>query len=101
MAPFCAICGTFKSIQVHHAVPFRLTHDNSQSNLVPLCVKHHRWIETLFVETERVGVPAEAGAVWMSMLRERQMAVAAKIREIARGFADQDGENVVAEGIRA
>lgn len=100
VAPFCAICGTTKTLQVHHAVPFRLTRDNSQGNLVPLCVRHHRWVETMFVETERHGVPPEARLLWMSMLRERQMAVATYIRNFARAN-HQDGQNIVAQTIRA
>ena len=38
---FCAICGTTKNIHIHHIIPYRLTQDNSPSNLVPLCIKHH------------------------------------------------------------
>ncbi len=52
--PFCAICGTRRNLQVHHIVPFRLSFDNSQDNLVPLCQKHHRYIETVFCEIEGV-----------------------------------------------
>lgn len=50
--PFCAICGTRRNLQVHHIVPFRLSFDNSQENLIPLCRKHHRYIETIFCEIE-------------------------------------------------
>ena len=36
VAPFCACCGTTKKqLQVHHIVPFRLTFDNSDQNLIP------------------------------------------------------------------
>lgn len=65
-------------------VPYRLTQDNDQSNLTPLCRKHHRWVETIFVETEQEGVPENAKLLWWSMLKERQMATAAKIKEVAR-----------------
>lgn len=82
-APFCAICGTTKRLQVHHIIPFRLTRDNSQANLVPMCGKHHRMIETMLVETEAFGFDDAANVAWAGMLRERQMATAAKIREVA------------------
>jgi hypothetical protein len=65
-------------------VPYRLTRDNSQDNLIPLCRKHHRWVETIFVETEQAGVPDHAKLLWWSMLKERQLATAAKIREVLR-----------------
>lgn len=81
--PFCAVCGTTRNLQVHHIVPFRLTHDNSKENLVPLCVKHHRWVETMFVETERFGFDEMAGVIWQNMIRSRQATTAAVIRSIA------------------
>lgn len=83
-APFCAVCGTTKRLQVHHIIPFRLTQDNDAANLIPLCVKHHRWVESIFVETERHGLPPEAALVWQGMLRERQLATAAKLKEVMR-----------------
>lgn len=44
---FCAMCGTTKRIQIHHIIPFRYTQDNSLSNLIPLCVAHHRVVEIM------------------------------------------------------
>ena len=82
-APFCAMCGTRKNLQVHHVIPFRLTHDNSFDNLVPLCVKHHRMVETMLVSTEKFGFDDVARAAWIGMLKERQMATAAKLKEVA------------------
>jgi len=38
---FCAICGITKKIHIHHIIPYRLTHDNSLDNLIPLCATHH------------------------------------------------------------
>lgn len=35
--PFCACCGKTRHLQVHHIIPFRLTRDNSPTNLIPLC----------------------------------------------------------------
>lgn len=85
-APFCAICGTTKSLQVHHIIPFRLTMDNSQGNLIPLCVKHHRWVETILVETEAFGFDDTARVAWVGMLKERQMATAAKLMDIRHAY---------------
>lgn len=47
---FCAICGTTKDIHIHHIIPYRMTHDNSVGNLIPLCARHH-------VQTERKWLP--------------------------------------------
>lgn len=47
---FCALCGTKNNVHIHHIIPFRLTQDNSEENLVPLCAKHHKLIESLFVK---------------------------------------------------
>lgn len=80
--PFCAKCGTTKNLQVHHITPFRLTHDNSKDNLVPLCVKHHKEIEMMFVETERLGVTPETEMIWRNMIRSRQAATAMALMEI-------------------
>lgn len=85
--PFCAACGTTKNLQVHHIVPFRLTKDNSKANLVPLCLTHHRWVETMFVETERFGVDAITQYIWRGMIRSKQAVTATRIREIARELA--------------
>ena len=52
--PFCIICGANQKLQVHHVVPFRLTHDNSENNLVPLCVKHHKYVESITHDIEKV-----------------------------------------------
>lgn len=82
--PHCAVCGTTKNLQVHHITPFRLTRDNSKQNLVPLCLKHHRWIETMFVETERFGVTQETELVWRNMIRSKQTVTASIINEVIR-----------------
>ena len=85
-APFCAICGTTKKLQVHHIIPFRVTFDNSQRNLIPLCVKHHRWVETILVGTEEFGFDGMAQMAWAGMLKERQMATAATLMEVRRAY---------------
>lgn len=53
-APFCGQCGTAENLQVHHIVPFRITHDNSQNNLIPLCRRCHKAVEAVTHEIEAV-----------------------------------------------
>lgn len=44
---FCAVCGTRKHIHIHHIIPLRLTEDNRDSNLICLCARHHKQIESI------------------------------------------------------
>lgn len=37
----CVICGSAQRVHVHHIVPFKLTENNSYSNLTTLCYWHH------------------------------------------------------------
>lgn len=46
----CAICDTDEKIHIHHIIPYRLTQDNTRDNLVPLCAKHHKIIESKTVK---------------------------------------------------
>jgi len=72
-SPFCAMCGTKENLQVHHIVPFRLTQDNSADNLIPLCVKHHKVVETVTHDIEAAGVDTPTMKVGMgTMIREHQ-----------------------------
>ena len=42
----CNICGIFpERIEVHHIVPWRLSHDDSEENLMAVCPKCHRHLE--------------------------------------------------------
>lgn len=52
-APFCAVCGVSDRLQPHHIIPYRLTMDNRQRNLVPLCKRHHMEAEVEFRRRER------------------------------------------------
>lgn len=47
---FCVLCGTKKRVHIHHIVPYRLTQDNGEKNLVPLCAKHHKLVECVFTK---------------------------------------------------
>lgn len=82
--PFCAACGTPNELQVHHIIPFRITHDNGQENLIPLCRKHHKTIECAFVEFEAAQgeITPAVSIVWRSMLAEMKARTAVKIKEI-------------------
>lgn len=55
--PFCACCGKTRHLQVHHIIPFRLTRDNSRTNLIPLCRACHKRVETVFHDVEAVDPP--------------------------------------------
>ncbi|MFD2249313.1 hypothetical protein FHS82_003074 [Pseudochelatococcus lubricantis] len=57
LTPFCACCGGRKHLQVHHIIPFRLTQDNSQTNLIPLCRVCHKRVETVFHNIEAAAPP--------------------------------------------
>lgn len=54
--PFCAVCGTFKYLHVHHIIPYRVSRDNSQENLIPLCRKHHKQVENIDLRSERIAL---------------------------------------------
>ncbi|MBL4542043.1 MAG: HNH endonuclease [Rhodobacteraceae bacterium] len=55
--PFCAFCGRTRHLQVHHIIPFRLTRDNSPTNLIPLCRACHKRVESVFHDVEAVDPP--------------------------------------------
>lgn len=82
--PFCAVCGTQRKLQVHHIIPYRLTHDNSKKNLIPLCIKHHRWVESIFLDTESAGLNEHTGLIWQNILRSRQMATLSLLNDLRR-----------------
>jgi 5-methylcytosine-specific restriction endonuclease McrA len=43
--PFCCLCGKTHALEIHHVVPYRLSHDNGANNLVPLCKSCHKSFE--------------------------------------------------------
>jgi hypothetical protein len=82
--PFCAVCGTRRGLQVHHLAPFRLNYDNRQSNLITLCVKHHKIVESLTNEIESTGSDPETMTLVMgNILRSRAQVTASVINRIA------------------
>lgn len=79
--PFCAMCGTSERLQVHHIVPFRLTQDNSDANLIPLCVKHHKIVESVTHDVEFSGSsPSDMKLVLGNILAERSAVAAWRIK---------------------
>lgn len=73
---FCAVCGTTKGIHIHHIIPYRLTQDNDKSNLIPLCRKHHKIVESAtlgFIELFGSCDYDRAKKYLNYMLRERQI----------------------------
>jgi len=77
-APFCAFCGTMKRLQVHHIMPYRLQHDNNQSNLIPVCRRHHEKLEAITIGLDAASLPyEEALAARSGMLSEIQDATRA------------------------
>lgn len=84
----CAVCGTTKNLQVHHIVPFRLTFDNSESNLIPLCVKHHKFVEMMTVDIENKfdGDVKTISTIMGGILRARQFSVVCLYNSLKRRF---------------
>jgi hypothetical protein len=79
--PFCAMCGTTKLLQVHHIAPFRLSFDNSQQNLITLCIKHHKFVESITHDIESTGSSCQDMKVALgAMLMERAMVTATVIK---------------------
>lgn len=86
--PFCACCGTFKSLQIHHIVPFRVTHDNALRNLIPLCVRCHKRVEWITTQIEVTGArPSDMGFFMRRALRFTQTLTLLKLREIRDSIA--------------
>ncbi|UYN89886.1 MAG: HNH endonuclease [Anaerolineales bacterium] len=42
----CRVCGSTKRLAVHHVIPWRISHDDSPSNLVTLCNSCHPRVES-------------------------------------------------------
>lgn len=88
-APFCAKCGTTKRLEVHHIVPFRMTRDNRPVNLIPLCKSCHKQVESILTDVLMTGLPARHVLLaFGSILRDRQIATFAKLRELLRHAKD-------------
>ena len=72
-------------MDVHHIVPFRITHDNRQVNLIPLCKRCHKYVESVLNDVILAGVPPKLVLLAIgSILRDSQMATLLKLREVLR-----------------
>jgi hypothetical protein len=92
-APFCAKCGTLQRLEVHHIVPFRMTHDNRSINLIPLCKRCHKHVESILNDVLMTGLPGRYILLaFGSILRDRQIATFAKLRELLRHAKDLRAE---------
>ena len=92
-SPFCAKCGATKRLDVHHIVPFRMTRDNRPINLIPLCKRCHKQVESILTDVLMTGLPARYVLLaFGSILRDLQIATFNKLRELLR-----DAKNLRAE----
>ena len=81
--PFCATCGTARNLQVHHIIPYRLTRDNSQSNLIPLCRSCHKVAESIFHDVEAAGGPLDGAKIMLFCgFAEKRMLTGMRIKEL-------------------
>ena len=82
-APFCGVCSSQEFLEVHHIVPFRVSQDNSQSNLIPLCRKCHRKVDEDFRRIEWMVQDSKMAKLifWMA-LKERQLLVLTRTRQL-------------------
>jgi len=44
----CKLCGNNKSLSVHHIIPYRISKNNNESNLIVLCRKCHTTLERMY-----------------------------------------------------
>lgn len=82
-AGFCALCGKLSVIDVHHIVPYRISKNNGQENLIGLCKKHHKLVELLTQEAISAGSDAET--VWLvfnSLLAQWQAATYQALKQL-------------------
>ncbi|MEG3639297.1 HNH endonuclease signature motif containing protein [Magnetococcus sp. PR-3] len=87
-APFCGVCGAQEHLEVHHIVPFRVSQDNSQSNLIPLCRRCHRRVDEAFRKIEWMLQDSKTAKLmfWLA-LKERQLLVVVQIRQILAQYS--------------
>ena len=75
--PYCYQCGSEKRLEVHHIIPHRMTQDDSDDNLVVLCLGCHRRIEYITNDIVRKDIYDDVASylVMASGLLERKMVV--------------------------
>lgn len=96
-APFCALCGRLRKLEVHHIIPFRLTHDNTQTNLIPLCKSCHKRTENIFLEVEATAPDWKIAKLALrSSLKERQTVTLMKLRILERKLHERIASRTLA-----
>lgn len=89
---FCAICGSVENIHIHHIIPYRLTQDNSIDNLIPLCSKHHKIIESSTLNFINITEDKEVAKKLLNIiLRSRQTETCNVLLKISEGKKMQSG----------
>jgi hypothetical protein len=85
-------------LEVHHIVPFRLTYDNAQDNLIPLCKRCHKIVEYVFLDLEPYieGDFVTAKLFLRSGLTERQLATLCTLRKLWRSLVGQSHARALA-----
>jgi hypothetical protein len=48
----CQSCGSIENLHIHHIIPFRISKDNSMTNLITLCSKCHKRIDWEYRKNE-------------------------------------------------
>jgi hypothetical protein len=82
---FCTYCGTFKNIQVHHIVPYRINMDNSISNLHVLCSSCHKKVENWTNEFINSGIDIQTMKVLLRVsFLSRRLMTAHMLKEVRR-----------------
>jgi 5-methylcytosine-specific restriction endonuclease McrA len=97
-APFCGRCGTLRRLEVHHIIPFRLTYDNAQDNLIPLCKRCHKIVECVFhdLEPHVEGDFVTAKLFLRSGLTERQRGTLCTLLKLWRALFGQSHARALA-----
>jgi len=82
---FCGLCGKTKNLHAHHLVPYRLTRDNSQKNLVALCPRCHKHVENHTWNCEAIGAsPAMTAFVIKNIIDARRQVLKFQFLEVLR-----------------
>lgn len=69
----CVLCGQKGRLHAHHLVPVRISHDNSISNLVSVCEKCHRRLETIgFAILEQGGSRTDVRKAELTLIMEEK-----------------------------
>lgn len=63
--PICPVCFNKKDLNIHHIIPFRITEDDSEKNLIPLCRSCHGKFESLTRFCELAKIPWDYFYIFM------------------------------------